>query len=202
MAHKEINKSAKKQIRSLIFVLSCSVGCAFLVTLFFLYNYGPSGRYAVRNVLLAPELILSLNYNDTNTKTGGDSRFVFDDIEFSYYDNTGKKWNKLHIDHDHYSQFYQLIVSDISLQKVSRHIEAMFQERAPSSLVLKVRTDSSAKWQEETKIFQEIHFVEDGDYYRIELHEENKTQNWAYFYHPNIYQEVLRLFVPSTEIAK
>ena len=45
-----------------------------------------------------------------------------------------------------------------------------------------------------TKIFQEVQFANEGDFYRVELHEQNAAHNWAYFYHPNVYKQAMSIF--------
>lgn len=188
--------SPKRQIRNLLMVLFSSVMCAFLVSGMLLYYYSPSGRYVVKNALLAPELTTALMYNDTNHKTGGSSRFVFDGIEFAFYDSETKQQRKLQITPEQYQNFYQLIASEQSLLDVSKEVVALFNQEATAKLSIKVRTESHAAWQDETKIFQSVLFVFEGDFFRIELHEEKSANNWVYFYHPGIYQEVMKVFIP------
>jgi hypothetical protein len=59
-----------------------------------------------------------------------------------------------------------------------------------------VKTESSAKWQATTKIFQETQFLVNGSYFRVELHEQTAGERWAYFYHPQVYRDVMAIMVP------
>lgn len=197
MAFEQQQNTAKQQIRTLLGVLLCGIACAFLVVGFGAYYYGPSGRYKVRNALIAPELAMTLIYNDTNSKTGGTSRYIFDGIQFSYYAPHEKQVKRIEIDPELYNRFYQSILSDISIDPVTAEIEGLFQKEHEASLNIKVRTESRAAWQDDTKSFQEVTFASQGDYYRIELHEEKNPNPWAYFHHPKIYQKAIQTFVPT-----
>lgn len=184
------------EIRKLITVLSSAIIAAFLLSFFFVYNYGPSGRYLVKNALLSPELTTTLSYNDINHKTGGSSRFVFDSIEFSNADSYSKQQRQLKITPEQYAQFYQLVSSDKSLQNSTEDLLALFGKGIAASLVIKVNTENHAAWQEESRVFQEVDFTKEGNYYRISLHDE-KMGKWIYFYHPNIFAKVTDLFIPK-----
>lgn len=198
MASSEQNESAKKQIRNLLLVIFSGAFCAFLAAAIGLYFYGPGGRYLVKNTLLSPSILETLSYNDLNTKTGNKSRFVFDKIEFSYYETDKKHWQKVRVSPNVYQRFYQSVINEKSLIDVPENVISQFTKANPSSLVLTVRTESNAAWQELIRVFQEIQFANDGDYFRIELREQNSPESkWAYFYHPHIYREVLNLFISS-----
>lgn len=186
--------SPKRQVRNLLSVLSFSILSAFLIAGLLLYAYGPSGRYLVKQALLSPDLMTSLNFNDSNHKTGGMSRFVFDGIELSLYDSQTKKMQNKPISLDGYKKFYELVANEKSLKSPPEEVESSFRKMPIASLLINIRTDSHAAWQDETKIFQEINFLVEGDYFRIELREEqNSGGNWAYYYYPGIYQKALNL---------
>lgn len=177
-------------IRNLILTLLFGVVAAFGVAAFFVLNYGPSGNYTLGQTLLNPELLAKLNYNDYNPKTGGQDRFIFDVIEYSWFDDEKKDWQKKNLDESTYAHIYNLIESDKSLNDVpsTKGIPA-------SRITLFVRTESPSEWQKEVKTFQIVEFIAD-DYYRVELHEDNPGTNWAYFNHPKIRQEVFKIVNP------
>lgn len=185
----------KKEVRNLVVVVLSGIGLAFFVTLMTLNCYGPSGTYIAKNILLEPQLLEKLNYNDTNSKTGGMSRFVFNEIEFSYYDSSQKQWRRIKIPHNLYQQFYTAVANDRSILNFPKEMENKFTQSPSPTLTLSVRTESPAEWQQEVKVFQEVNFLPQDNYFRIQLHEQNKTGNWAYFYRQNIYSEVMHLFV-------
>lgn len=185
--------SAKRQIRNLLAVFISGIACAFLLSVFLVYNYGPSGKYIVRNALISPDLVTILSYNDTNVHTGGMSRFVYNGLEFSYYDSKAKQQKIIQLDPDQYNKLYQSIISDSSILEAPSDVTALFS-KDPAALAIKVRTESHAPWQDETKDFQRVEFV--NDFYRIKLHEEKSADQWVYFKHPGIYQEVLNIISP------
>lgn len=193
----ESDSSAKRQIRNLLLVMLSGILCAFILAIFLVSNYGPSGRYVVQNTLIEPSLATSLNYNDANSKTGGLTLFVFDGIEFTYFDSDAKKQNQIKVDPDKYAQFYQLIVADMSILDPPTNVTSLFDAQA-ASLKIQVRTASHAEWQDEQKVFQSVTIAHEGDYYRIRLHEEPATNPWVYFYHPGIYRDALKIFVPKS----
>lgn len=191
------NNTQRKDIFSLLALMGTAILVAILLSVVIVMLYGPTGRYSVNTALLAPELIPTLSYNDTNNKTGGSSRFVFDSIEFTFPDASLKQQN-LQIDPNQYSRFYQLIASDKSLLDPPPEVISLFTHDPLASIAIKVRTESHAKWQDETKLFQQIDIV--NDYFRVSLHEEVLTGNWVYFYHPQIYQKTLNLFIPKPNL--
>lgn len=184
-----VNKSQKQQIRNLLLILGSGFLAACLLGLFMLYNYGPSGQYLGRDALLSPKLTKELNYNDYNSKTNGNSRFIYDKSEFSYFDNTSKSLVKNSVPEQQYQNFYNLIANDISILNPTEVDVGRFNKGNLATLNLIVKTDSSAAWQAMTKTFQEVQI--NGDYYRIELREQNPSGKWVYFYHPNIYNEAI-----------
>lgn len=189
--------NANNDLRNLGLVIFASILAASLLTFYFVYNFSPSGQYKAKNVLLAPNLFQDLNYNDTDPTTNQISRFVFGNLEFNWYDEETKTWKKLEVDQDKYSQFYNLVASDRSVDDLDSEVKLGFSTLSPSKLILNVKTESNAKWQAATKVFQETQFITDGHYFRVELHEANPGEHWAYFYHPNIYHDVKAIMVPE-----
>jgi hypothetical protein len=183
----------QKQIRNLLMVVFCAVAFSFLLTGLVVYFYGPSGQYLLGNALVSPQIIPDLVYNDTNSKTGGNSRFVFDGIEFFDYDSSLKEEKQIPISLDTYTAIYGLIKRDLSVAEPDSQIFELFQPGNSASLVIKVRTESHADWQDERKIFETVTFLKEGDYYRVHLHEEKNPNQWVYFYHPKIYQKIAAL---------
>lgn len=186
---------ARKEIRNLLGVLIGSVLCALVFGGMLLHYYGPGGRYLAKNVLLSPHIAPGLSYTDRDLKTGVKGRFSFDSIDFSYYDNSTKKWLHIPVTPSNYDAFYALVSDEKSLSEVGENIKELFEKTPSSTLSLKVHSDSET--HAPAKSFQDIHFVSEGDYYRVELREEGAQDTWAYFYHPGIYQEVLQLFTST-----
>lgn len=186
----KLNPASKSEIRNLLAVILSGVLCAFILAGFMLYYYGPTGHYFARNVLLSPSLIMKLNFQETNPKSGEVSRFVFDGIEFSYYDNSKKAWKQTAVSPAAYEKFYELISQDVSLEIAGQDIPNLFLKGNAARLTLKVKKESKV---ESSRIFQEVFFANEGDYYRVELREQGYVQGeLAYFYHPGIYQEALK----------
>jgi hypothetical protein len=164
-----------------------------------LYHYNPTGQYFAGNALLAPEVAPVMAFTDKNPKTGGDSRFTFDRIEFSYFDPEKKGWQKRSIDLDTYAELYGLVAQERSVDETSEDVVLQFTQPNAALLILFVRTGTAGALQEASKPFQQIHFANEGDYFRVSVQEQGSTK-WVYFRHPNIYQNALNLLTrPKTQ---
>lgn len=182
--------STNSQIRNLVLLIAFAVGSAFLLSMFLILSYGPSGKYLVKNALLEPNLVSTLSYNDTNFRTNSLTRYVYDGIEISYFDTDENQIKTLKIDPSQYKKIYDIIMNDVSLAEVNNDIlDSFMVKEAFSALAIKVRTESHADWIDETKDFQSVNFSQ--NYYRIRLHEEKNPNIWVYFHHRNIHQILL-----------
>lgn len=176
-----IPPAAKRDIRNLMLLLAIGVTAAFLLAGLFLYNYGPSGRYAAQNVLLDPKLLTDL---------GSKKNLTFKSIEFNFYDDSKKEWKKLNIDINQYAKFYQLVANEKSLEDVSADVKSLFSSGKPATINIFVKSDGV------DKVFQEIVFAPQGNYFRVELRDQSAKEQWAIFHYPQIYQTVHNLFIP------
>lgn len=185
---------SKREIKRIISVLGAGVVFALMLTLFLIYNYGPSGRYNLYTVLLEPDILMQLNYNDKNPVTGGQDRYVFDRLE--YNDPMNRIMGQT-INLTDYEKFYQTIKSDKSLNApVDPELEGLFRQPPPATIYVYVRTESPAAWQKNAKIFQDIQIANQGDYYRVELHEMKEGEHFAYFHHPKILEMLRQIVKP------
>lgn len=191
-----IPPTAKRQIRNLLGVLFAGVFAAVVFALFMLHNYNPTGRYLLKNVLLSPQMTSLLAYDDINPKTGSQTRFVFDQIEFAIWNSDKKDWKKIRVNTEQYKQFYESIQDDTSILDVKDDVVNLFYKSNPLILTLSVKSESGGDMTKATKTFQTVQFVNEGDYYRVELREQGNTEGWAYFYHPGIYAETSKLQAP------
>lgn len=188
--HEEMNNSKKQQIRNLILIVSSAVVTAFLFSALLLYKYSPTDQYNVENILISPDMVSSLKFNDKNPKTGGQSRFAFDKMEFLH------NQSKSAVSIDQYTLFYQMVQSKKSVMNVSDDIRNLFNRGQVGRLKIWVKTESSASWQETEKVFQQVEFASSGGYFRIELRQSDSSQSdpYAYFYAPELYSKILSLF--------
>lgn len=182
--------SKSRQIRNLLLILGSAVGLACSAMLFMLYSYGPAGTYLAKNVLLSPESAKALHFDDFNPKIGTNSHFVFDLIEFSYYDVTQKRIIRTEIDISTYALLYKLIGSDVSVVDGAKEAGTAFNDAA-ASLSFRVRSDDNYSQGSSKELF-EADFVK--DYYRILLRGQSTDKQWVYFKHTNILEQVLELF--------
>ncbi len=179
-----------KQIRRLLFVFGSGIAAAFLLAYGMLHYYNPSGVYLARNVLMAPEGISSLHFVEDGT------RFVLDDLKFSYYDESTKQVKRLHVDMPQYEAFYRLVGGDKSLENVSDDIRNQFNSSKIASIDLNVREEVDKSLYSSVHLFLRVEFIEGVDYYRAQLRMQDTTDIWVYFHRKGIYTEVLNFFIP------
>ena len=186
------SSSTKKQIRNLLLLLSSAIVFAIGTGVFFVAYYSPSGVYLAKNALLAPEVLDKLKFNDTNSKTGGMSRFIFDSILFKWQDKQTHQWKNLYVDQQKYAKIYQLLSSDRSILDPATDVQEQFTREQPAQLTIMIRTENNSASQS----FQQVQFIPGVDYYRVELHEQNAKARWAYYYHQKVFQNIFSILVP------
>ncbi len=181
------------QIKNMLAVLAAAILCALLFALLFLYYYGPTGRYIAGQTLLDPSIIEQINYQENHSKKGQKAHFMFDRTEFFYFDpQQGEMLQKI-IPLETYQTFYTWIASEKSIEKVTEEIKKIFLTPHLALLTTRMHRIEAVNSSPSTQVFQVVQFVQ-GDYFRVQLHEAQEQNEWAYFYHPNLYQEVIRLF--------
>lgn len=176
-----LETSTKGRIGALLAVIASAVLLGCLSAAFMVMNYGPSGNYLLKNVLLAPQVAETLNGNS----------FILEHLEYSQWESSGKQWSTQNISLEQYKAFYQLVEGDQSLEAISPEVLDAFYRTHPSSLSLFVRSESDPK--SHIKPFQVVQFADNQEYFRVELHMDVKDENskWAYFYHPNMDSKAL-----------
>lgn len=157
-------------------VLAASLAMAFLVTAFFVYNFGPSGNYMLNTILLEPGILKKLNYNDWNPKISENDRFVFDKI---VYESNGQSTD---VDLKTYEKIYRILKKDMSSKDGGEW------SYNTARLIIYVRTESPSAWQAASKVFQQVQFATDS--YRVELHEDRQGVHFVEFLHPQIKEQV------------
>lgn len=186
--------SQASNVRSLIILMFFSVACAFAIAIFSVQTFGPTGSYEVKNALITPYLLENMSYNDTDTKTGAETRFVFDQLLYTYRDTHAQKTLTKPITLQDYRRFYEVINGDSSIVDGGSNLETLFNDA--DQLVINVKTVTDDPLQSEKKLFQEIHFAREGNFYRIELREDmNPQEKWAYYNHLGITAAIKQLFV-------
>ncbi len=188
-------ESKKPEIFKLLWVIFSGVFCAFALTVFMLHYYGPTGQYMAQNVLLSPEGVKNLAYQEIYSPGKKLIRFVFKEMEFSYFDAASFKDKAISIPLEKYQQMYDLVKQDQSLINPSADIESLFYSQSPAKLAIKVKPELSHESQATTEVFQEIQWARESRYYRVQIREQNtEGGRWAYFEHADIYPLVIKLF--------
>lgn len=183
--------SAYKQIRNLLIVIFAGIGAAGYFAFMMINHYGPSGKYLVSNILLAPETLPLLNYKEVNPATGKMTNLVFNGLEFAYWQPKLRNWQRMSISQNAYQQLYRAIQNDTSLDDTA-NISDLFYTAPPATLTISVHAADDNR-NTNSKNFQAVQFAAEGNYFRIELHEQQNSTNWAYFSHAAIYKEAMQL---------
>ena len=188
------DSSKSRQIEVLLSVLGTGIFAGILIALAMLYYYNPTGSYQISNILLDPENAFTLRYTEPGAKGKSEGRYVFNSMEYSYYNPESKKTDSIATPKEKYAKFYQSIANDKSIPEAGPEIESMFNSQNQSNLVLKVRQvgEDASKGHEST--FSRIVFADNGDYYRVQLRQSNAAVDWIYFQHPKISKEAFRIF--------
>ncbi len=187
----------RSDIRDFLVVLLSGVVAACVLVGVMVYFYSPSGRYHSHKVLLAPEVLASMVYSEPQGGGLPPARHVFQDVDFRYFDKLASRWKTVKVEPEVYQRFWDLIEGDWSLVTADETVAAHFRHPHPARLTVWVRPDPA---NGPVKAFQETYFVPDSDLYRVELKGTTAASGeWAYFYHPAIYEKVLSLFTASQQ---
>lgn len=195
----ERQSQSKQDIKNIITVLITAIFCAGLLSIVFIYYYGPSGRYVAGQAILDPSVIEQINAQDIHSKKGGDVRFTFDRIEFSYYDPAHSQPQIKSVTPENYKKFYALVNSEKSLEEVPPNIEALFKQSRPIALTIFMHTIEPSKNGTVPQVFQVIQFIQE-DYFRVQLRDVKDQGEWAYFFYPQLYLEVMELFTQGDRL--
>lgn len=184
-------RNKNREVQNLLTVLASAIFCAALLAAVFIYYYNPSGSFIAGRTILDPTIFQQIDYQESDPKTKQKVHFLFDHLEFSYFDTQGQVRKQI-ISLENYKKFYDLIASEINLQEVTHKIEDLFLVSHPTVLTTNMRT-KEASGSSVIKIFQVVQFVKE-DYFRIQLRGRLEQGEWVYFYRPNLYRDIMHLF--------
>ncbi len=182
------NGSKKAQIYSLLIIFISAIAAALLFALGSLYYYNPSGIYLGKNVLLSPENLMPIESSGDKMHKKRDTGYSLSAIEF-----TDLQKNILHrsLSPQEYSSLYAMLADDKGIEAAPPEVKSLFTSSRIATLTLILREEN--KRSSSLIPFIIVEFIENGDYYRVQLHVETRQAVWAYFYHPAVYQQILTL---------
>lgn len=188
-----MKKNTRNEILKVTTLFFSAILSAILFAGYMIYYYGPSGIYLAENVILSPSMMDKINYKDSHPKTGQLVRFIFNSIEFSYFDKVSGNLRQFPVDEATYEEFYRLIQSAKGSESIMGEIQEQFDRGLASNLSIMMQTEERVS-PPTTKVFQVIQFVE-SDYFRVQLLQgDNNPNPWVYFYQPGVYQKIMQLF--------
>jgi hypothetical protein len=180
------------RIKSLIFVLGSAFACASLLVALLIHQWGPSGRYIAGQTLLSPQTIEEINQRSQEDVAKKKKSFIFDHIEFSYFDENQRTMRQQPVSIENYEKFYQMISSEKSLDQ-SETLNSLFTGMHPTILTITMHATEKNASAQSAQIFQMIQFKD--NYFRVQLHEGEEKGEWAYFYYSNLYTKIFQLFI-------
>lgn len=183
----------RQDVINILSVLGAAIFCAALMASWFIYYYGPSGRYSAGQTILDPTVMERINYQDKHPLTGQNVHFMFDRIEFSYFDSQQGQMRRYTVLPENYQKLYQLMTTEKSVEHVTDSIRSLFTTQHPTLLTIYMHVVEPSGKPAATHIFQVIQFVPE-DYARVQLHGQQNQGEWIYFYRPQLYQDIMRLF--------
>lgn len=184
--------SARSQIISLLSVLFSGFLAALAIVGALLYVYGPTGQYKATNILIGPQMVQNLSFTDTDYGRGKEGKFVFDAISFRFFDERSDQWTTARLSQEEYAAIYALLADDISVDANNADVSS-FTRGTPSSLQINVKQLLGANGGGVVKSIQTLTLVPHRDYYRISLRSTGAGEDYAYFYHPGVYDSVISL---------
>ena len=183
--------STKKQIYNLVGIFFCATAIGLGLAAYMAYSFGPSSEFIARDVLLSPDVLSKISYRTYDPKANKTLKFVFDKIEFTYFDSLTKSWKTRKVTLEAYSKFYDLIGNEKSISNVTPELKSPFQQPILPHLTLSVKTEQG----QESRPFQNVEIIPNGDYFRVELHEDAPAKEpWSYFNYSHIYQFAVDMF--------
>ncbi len=182
-----MNEMARKDVRRIVVLLTASVATGCLLAGVMLYNYNHTGRYIAGQTILDPKVMDQIN---SQTHKGKSERLVFEKTDFTYYDSKTRLMEHVPVSLESYQRFYPLIEKDKSLENVTADVITSFNRPHVSRLLTTMREGENTS----SKVFQVVEITSE-DYFRVLLHSDQNSDQWAYFYQSNINNQVMQLFV-------
>lgn len=188
-----VEYSSRQQVRNLLLVLVSAVLSGCLIVGAMIYHWGPAGDYALHDVLLAPDVLPQLSYNEAGSNTKGSSRLVFDHIEFRYFHDAQGQWRVVDVPLHAYQSFYDQIRSDRSILHPPDDLPTHFDSTRNPRLSIWVKSTGDAPM--ERRVIQELAFAKER-LYRVAMIGQPGGR-WIYFEHPSLERATAALMVPS-----
>ena len=147
--------SASTAIRNLMVILATAVLSAVALVVALVVYYGPSGSYRAENVLVAPEVLSKISYEQATPNTGKLQRFEYDHLEFTYFSPKQGDRASVKLDQGQYQSIYALLSGDRSISSVPVEVEQLFNGPRVASLTLWARPEGT---QGPARVFYRVYF--------------------------------------------
>jgi hypothetical protein len=194
-------KKERREVRNLLFLVTCASGFALLTVAALIYFWAPSKGYLARSILIAPETLVTQSFIEYRSLRESKTAFVFNKIEFTHKENKANGWGRFVVPLQAYKDFYLLIFSEKSISELTEEIVAQFTLSVPSSLTIVLKPEDQETFYHGGKICQQIQFAGRGGLFRVQMHPSQSsdvpTEEWVYFRYPGIYEQAVKLFADT-----
>jgi len=184
----------KKEVKNLLLVFGAAIGSAVFGILYIIYSTSGPGNYTLSNILISPEVIQRFSSLSDKEHSKQLPPLQFNRIDLSFFNPTTHLWETKELSREDYQKLYTLIASDKSIDPPSDAINA-FRQPPPIKLIIQIEEKSTKNFTSLKSVFQEVDFAAQGDFFRVQLREQGQDPQQAYFYHPAIYQTVIKTLV-------
>ena len=149
----------KQSISTLIVMLTISFFVAFLIVIVLVVKYSSPGSYKCQELLLSPKAFNEKVFTYKTPKNGRRQKIRLKKMQF--ISPTGR----YQVNAQAYKQFYSSIKKVKSISQVSSTIADQFNTTMPSTLTIFVYSGDNETG--ESRVFQQIEFLESSDFFRI-----------------------------------
>lgn len=181
-----------QQIKQFLTVIALGILFGLGGVYYLVKQHNPSNQMVVKQVLLTPDTLQNLWYSDYNPKTGKMSRFVLSGIFLDHFDETKGERVKEEVSLRIYSDFFDLIQNDKSLEDPTEAY-ALFSNQPQAILSIQVKSESQIDSSAVKDNFQVVEIAQNGSFYRVKIHEDSPKGQWAYFQQKHLYKKLLKL---------
>lgn len=171
--------TAYQQIKRILILLACAIGCGVAAVGLMLYTAQTERRYVLAESLIAPEVLPRIALHEPA------HTWRFDAIELSFVDPTTGHMTTHKLTPSQYAFLYEALAHDVSLSDQERqHLEPT-PFSGSMELTLWLKTDRPPS---EHRILQTVLFFPNSDTYRVLLYQldHSSPQVWATYRHKGL----------------
>ncbi len=174
------NRPATKRISHLLLLMITAILAGFLLVLGVLFF-----RLDLKGIYIKEYLYTAQQLKDFAKVNG--TTFEFDRIEFNYYDLGAQQERLFKVSLMQYQQIIELLTPS-SYLSVNDLLVSKFIQENPATLTIFVRDENGSSYS-----YQKIEFLNNSDYFRIEVPGKAGPFIWEYYRYPRAYDKIIEI---------